>query len=157
MRLPGREFMGIIDDSALWVRDNYGIHHVIAMWMHWSQNILEPTLGPMIEKDGFRGMADFWGPSLEAEKAGARVYYDREQFVLEVSDCPHMRFARENDRPIPGDFDHCLKCFMLYYPIMRKYGYNMESTVHGQSGYCVLRVTRQKRSAIPAVDKKLTG
>ncbi len=156
MRLPGKEFMGIIDDSGKWVKDNYGMHNLIGMWVHWSENILEPTLGPMIEKDGFKGMADFWSPSLKTEGADAKTYYDKHQFIIEISDCPHMKFAKEYKMPIPDDFDHCMKCFILYYPIMRKYGYNLESIVHGQSGYCVFKITKQIRSAIPKIDKKLT-
>ena len=91
------------------------------------------------------------------EKADSKIYYDKHQFILEIRDCPHVKFAKENNRPIPDDFDHCLKCYMLYYPIMRKYGYSIESTVHGQSGRCVLRVTRQIRSAISSIDKQLTA
>lgn len=149
--------MGIIDDNGRWVKENFGMHNLIGMWVHWSENILEPNLGPKIEKDGFAGMADYWRPSLAMEKAGGKLYYDKDQFIIEVYDCPHIRFEREHNRPIPDDFDHCLKCYVLYYFIMRKYGYNWECIVHGQSGYCMWRATKQVRSSIPEIDKKLTA
>jgi len=157
MRLPGKEFMGIIDDNGRWVKENYGMHNLIGMWAHWSEHILEPTLGPMIEKDGFKGMADFWKPSLSAEGADSIIHYDNHQFILEIKNCPHMKFAKEHKRPIPDDFDHCMKCYVLYYFIMRKYGYNWENIVHDQSGQCIFKATRQTRSAIPKIDKKLTA
>jgi hypothetical protein len=153
MRLPSGEFMGIIDDNGRWVKEKIGMHNTIAMWAHWSENIFERSLGPKIKKDGFKGMAEHWKPILNLEHAGTKIYYDKDQFILQVYDCPHMRFAREHNRPIPDDFDHCLKCFILYYLIVRKYGYNLENIVHNQSGYCFFRITKQSRSSIPEVDK----
>lgn len=148
MRLPSSEFMGIYDDFALWIKNNFGEHNTIGMWAKFAEDNLEKDIVKKL-KHGFKGLYEHWKGVVEQDGAtDNKIHFDKDRFILVIGNCPNRVFEKEHGRPLPRDYDPCLRCFIYNSLIFRKYGYKVDFSPHGTTGYCSLCITKQNHSSI---------
>lgn len=89
----------------------------------------------LIAKEGFDGMAKYWGHTLAEESPDAGYFVSRtpETFRIDMHDCPSKGFLIRNGLRNHGDYcDHCIGWIG---PLMKENGYVIDHE-HNHGGQC---------------------
>ncbi|MBL9200602.1 MAG: hypothetical protein JNL39_08855 [Opitutaceae bacterium] len=89
----------------------------------------------LIQREGFEGMAKYWGHTLaeESPDLGFAITRGPEVFRIDMHDCPSKGFLLRNGLQSYGDYcDHCMGWVG---PLMREAGFTIDHE-HNHRGQC---------------------
>jgi hypothetical protein len=106
----------------------------------------ESLIGPYIEKDGIKGMYDYWEHIRIEENCDAQLTLTDDYFEFNMHKCPSLSKVMDNDaEPFALYCDHCAG---WEEPIMKKYGFHhVCDMISRTKPQCLLRVYKDKKKA----------
>ncbi len=114
-------------------------------WMEISR-LQESIVGPYIERDGLKGMYDYWDHIRIEENCDADLTLTDDYFEFRMNRCPSLSKVLDNDAGVFEFYcDHCAGWIM---PLMKKYGYYMACDMISRTvPKCVMRIYREEEKA----------
>lgn len=93
-----------------------------AYWVKISE-LQQTIIGPYIERDGLKGMYDYWAHIIEEENCEAEMDLTEEYFEFRMLKCPSLSKNLDNDAGLFGLY--CDHCAGWVEPVMKRYGYHL--------------------------------
>lgn len=114
-------------------------------WMEIS-GLQKTIIGPFIEKDGLKGMYDYWEHIRIEENCEADVTFTDDYFEFRMLACPSLGKNLDNDAGLCNLYcDHCAGWIE---PIMQEYGYFcVYDMISRTEPRCILRVYKDRSKA----------
>ena len=92
---------------------------------YWKKiaELQQTIIGPYIERDGLKGMYDYWSHIIEEENCEADMDLTEEYFEFRMHKCPSLSKNLTNDA---GQFGlYCDHCAGWVEPVLKRYGYHL--------------------------------
>ena len=93
----------------------------------------------LILKNGFPGMEEYWGHTLEHEGAGYFTVSSKDVFRIDMHECPSKGFLIRNG--LSQYSDYCDHCMGWIGPLMKGAGYTIDHE-HNHCGQCWWEIRR---------------
>ena len=116
-----------------WLRAQGGEPLVREYWDAAINKDSQRHAGELIRKDGFAGMAAYWGHTLNHEGAGFHTTLVTDVFRIDMHDCPSKGFLLRNG--LEQYRDYCDHCMGWIGPMMREAGFVVDHE-HNHCGQC---------------------
>ena len=125
--------------------EEQGHEHLQKYWMRIA-DLQDTILGPYIEKDGLKGMYDYWEKIRVEENCDADLNLTEDYFELKMNACPSLSKVLDNDA---GTFDmYCGHCAGLVQPVIARHGYYYVSDIISKNEpVCNMRIYKDKKKA----------
>ena len=96
----------------------------------------------LILKEGFEGMAKYWGHTLleESPELGFKITKKEDVFRVDMHDCPSKGFLLKND--LEQYRDYCYHCMGWIGPLMKEAGFTIDHE-HNHCGQCWWDIRKQ--------------
>jgi hypothetical protein len=126
---------------------------------YWSEAISRDSqrhARELIEREGFAGMAKYWGHTLaeESPERGFTVTRQTDVFRIDIHDCPSKGFLLRNG--LEQYRDYCDHCIGWVGPMMRESGFVIDHE-HNHCGQCWWEMRKRDAPASPtSPDEMLT-
>lgn len=127
-------------------RGGYG--KVVELWEGIREEFLA-NLRDYVARDGLKGMYAYWSHTLGEEGGRHHMSLYDDMFVIDMHDCPSAKkvFREGRIEPYPK---YCEHCPVLYPPLLREFGYDVEyHIIDCESGQCRLVVRKPEGAATP--------
>ena len=154
--LPSDHFVRFYNELFKMLED-MGHEELKTYWMTISE-LQESIVGPYVERDGLKGMYDYWDRIRIEENCDAELSLTEDYFEFRMNRCPSLSKALDNDA---GAFDlYCDHCAGWIYPLLEKYGFfPVTDMISRTEPRCLFRVYRDRgkaeefaeRATLPAV------
>jgi len=114
----------------------------------------DSILGPYIEKDGLKGMYDYWEHIRIEENCDADLELTEDYFEFRMNKCPSLSKVLDNDA---GAFElYCDHCAGWVKPVVENHGYHYACDIISRTEpVCVMRIYID-RSGAEEYEKTLT-
>lgn len=133
------------DELFSFLYKRYGKKAVIKFWEGVSDNFLK-GLRRLVKEKGIEGMREYWGRTLQEEKAGYRIKYGKDFFRIEMYRCPSVGLLRRYKR-LKKYRDYCKHCDTLYRRIIEDYGFSYKiEYLDEEKGICQIEVRKMANS-----------
>jgi hypothetical protein len=133
------EFIWVYSELFRYLEEKGGKDKVIEFWQGISDNFLQ-NLRDHIERDGLRGMYDYWTHTLTEEGGRHHLTLRDDMFVIDMQECPSAKLIHEGGRVTPYAA-YCEHCQWLYPPLIREYGYEVDyEIISCEKGQCRMTV-----------------
>lgn len=121
-------------------------HHDLTSYWKEIASLQQSILGPYIERDGLKGMYEYWAHIIEEENCEAEMALSEEYFEFTMHRCPSLSKNLDNDAGLfPLYCDHCAGWIE---PVMKRYGYHLVyDMISRTEPRCTLRVYRDAGAA----------
>ena len=142
--IPSDHFVRMYNELFKMLEEK-GHEHLQRYWMRISE-LQETILGPYIERDGLKGMYDYWEHIRIEENCDADLKVNEEYFEFRMNKCPSLSKVLDNDA---GAFElYCDHCAGWVIPVMERHGYYYAGDIISRTKpECVLRVYKDKQKA----------
>jgi hypothetical protein len=116
-----------------------------AYWLEISE-LQKTIIGPYIERDGLKGMYDYWAHIIEEENCAADMDLTEDYFEFRMHVCPSLTKNLDNDA---GQCPHyCDHCAGWVEPVLEHFGYHLVyDMISRTEPRCRMRVYRDPTKA----------
>ena len=142
--IPSDHFVRMYNELFKMLEEK-GHSHLQRYWKRIA-SLQETILGPFIERDGLKGMYDYWEHIRIEENCDADLVLTDDYFELRMNECPSLSKVLDNDA---GPFKlYCDHCAGWVKPVITKHGYHYASDIISRTEpVCVMRVYKDKMKA----------
>ena len=114
----------------------------------------ESILDPYIERDGLKGMYEYWDRIRVEENCDAELSLTEDYFEFKMNRCPSLSKALDNDA---GAFRlYCDHCAGWIYPLLERHGYHpVMDMISRSEPHCLFRVYRDRTKAVEFAARSL--
>jgi hypothetical protein len=129
------DFCGHYDWTFAWLERAGGEELVREYWKEAISHDSQRHAREMIARDGFAGMASYWGHTLaeESPERGFTVTGKPDVFRIDIHECPSKGFLLRNG--LEAYRDYCDHCIGWIGPMMRDAGFVIDHE-HNHCGQC---------------------
>lgn len=127
------DFCGHYEWTFEWLRTQGGEPLVREHWDAAINHDSQRHAGALIRKDGFGGMAAYWGHTLNQEGAGFHTTLGKDVFRIDMHQCPSKGFLLRNG--LEQYRDYCDHCIGWIGPMMKEAGFVVDHQ-HNHCGQC---------------------
>lgn len=146
------DFCGHYDWTFEWLRQLGGEELVRQYWDQAVHRDSQRHAAELIGREGFAGMAKYWGHTLQHEGAGYRTTAGEDVFLIEMHDCPSKGFLIRNG--LCAYRNYCAHCLGWIEPLLKEAGFVVKHE-HNGGGQCSWEVRKSKvqspESEVPKV------
>lgn len=135
------DFCGHYEWTFAWLRGQGGEALVREYWAAAIHRDAQRHAGELIRRDGFAGMAAYWGHTLNQEGAGFHTTLGDDGFRIDMHECPAKGFLRRNG--LEQYRDYCDHCMGWIGPMMKEAGFVVNHE-HNHCGQCWWEFRRAK-------------
>ena len=142
--IPSDHFVRMYNELFKMLEEK-GHDHLQKYWRRIA-SLQDTILGPYIEKDGLKGMYDYWEHIRIEENCDADLELTDDYFELKMNKCPSLSKALDNDA---GAFElYCDHCAGWVQPVVEGRGYHYASDIISRTEpICVMRIFEDKEKA----------
>lgn len=142
------DFCGHYEWTFAWLEREGGHALVRSFWDEAINHDSQIHARELILKEGFAGMAKYWGHTLAEESPdhGFKITPKEGVFRVDMHDCPSKGFLLKND--LEQYRDYCDHCMGWIGPLMKEAGYTIDHE-HNHCGQCWWEM---RKSGEPAAD-----
>jgi hypothetical protein len=146
------DFCGHYDWTFDWLERTGGPGLVREYWEQAINQDSQRHARELIQREGFAGMAKYWGHTLieESPELGFAITEGKDVFRIDMHDCPSKGFLIRND--LASYQDYCDHCMGWIGPMMREAGFAIDHE-HNHQGQCWWEI----RPAGSPVEPSATG
>lgn len=148
------DFCGHYEWTFEWLRAARGEPLVREYWDTAIHRDSQRHASEMIRRDGFAGMAAYWGHTLEHEGAGFRTTLGPDVFRIDMHACPSKGFLLRNG--LEQYHDYCDHCLGWVGPMMKAAGFVVDHE-HNHHGQCWWEFRRANDARGPGDAGELAG
>ena len=142
--LPSDHFVRMYNELFKMLEE-MGHERLQQYWQEISR-LQRSILGPHIEKDGLRGMYEYWEHIRIEENCEAELAVTDDYFEFKMLKCPSLSKILDNDAGACALY--CDHCAGWVEPVMRHYGYTLVyDMISRTEPRCVMRVYRDAQRA----------
>ena len=153
------DFCGHYEWTFAWL-ERQGGHALVREY--WEKAIAADSqrhAAELIGRDGFAGMAKYWGHTLaeESPELGFSITQAPGLFRIDMHACPSVQLIREGGRvePYPKYCEHCRR---LYPPLIEEYGYEVDYYILDfERGRCRMTVRIPPGAKTPDTESYVCG
>lgn len=117
-----------------------------AYWMEVSA-LQQTILGPMIERDGLRGMYEYWERIRIEENCDMELSLTEQYLEIRMNRCPSLSKNLDNDAGLC--IRYCEHCAGWINPVITSYGYTpVYDIISRTEPRCLFRIYADKQDAI---------
>jgi len=128
------DFIRYYDWTFEYLRRRYGEDEVIAYWAESIAFNSQNHAYVLIRDKGLQGMAEYWGYTLDSERAGYRSYLSpHHYFRIDMYACPSLGLLLRIGQQ--AYHDYCQHCMGWIQPIMDRCGFLIDHE-HNHAGQC---------------------
>lgn len=127
------DFCGHYDWTFEWLRVRGGETLLHEYWQEAIARDSQQHAAGLIGRDGFAGMAAYWGHTLQHEGAGFHTTLRPDRFRIDMHACPSKGFLLRNG--LEHYHDYCDHCLGWVGPMMRGAGFVVDHQ-HNHRGQC---------------------
>lgn len=127
------DFCGHYDWTFEWLRQQGGEPLVRHYWDEAIHQDAQRHASELIRKEGFAGMAAYWGHTLDHEGAGYHTTAGEGVFRIDMQDCPSKGFLLRNG--LGAYHDYCDHCMGWIGPMLKQAGFAVDHE-HNHRGQC---------------------
>lgn len=143
------DFCGHYEWTFAWLERTGGQDLLRSYWQNAIGGDSQRHARDLIVRDGFAGMAAYWGHTLaeESPDLGFSITQRPEVFRIDIRDCPSKGFLLRNGLAQYPDYcDHCIGWIR---PLMREAGFVVDHE-HNHCGQCWWEMRRAGDGATPS-------
>lgn len=148
------DFCGHYDWTFEWLRAQGGEPLVRQFWDEAIHQDSQRHAMEMIRKEGFAGMAKYWGHTLNHEGAGYHTEVADGVFRIDMHECPSKGFLIRNK--LAHYHDYCDHCMGWIGPMLKQAGFAVDHQ-HNHCGQCWWELRRATDKTPPSEPGKLSG
>lgn len=142
--IPSDHFVRMYNELFKMLEER-GHSHLQEYWRNVSES-QDMLIGPYIQKDGLKGMYDYWEKIRIEENCDAGLSLTDDYFEFVMNKCPSLSKAIDNDAGVCDLY--CDHCAGWVEPIMEKYGFHYVCDMISRSEpKCMFRVYRDTAKA----------
>lgn len=142
--LPSDHFVRMYNELFKMLAER-GKEHLREYWMEIAA-LQNTILGTYIERDGLKGMYDYWEHIRIEENCEAELTLTEDYFEFKMLKCPSLSKNLDNDAG-PCEF-YCDHCAGWIEPVMRAHGYYIVyDMISRTEPRCVIRVFKSRALA----------
>lgn len=116
---------------------------------YWDQAIHQDSqrhAAEVILPNGIKGMAEYWGHTLDHEAAGYKTTATDAVFRIDIHECPSKGFLLRNH--LQQHRDYCDHCMGWIGPMLKRAGFVIDHQ-HNHCGQCWWEMRRESDAAAP--------
>jgi len=142
--IPSDHFVRMYNELFKMLEEK-GHDHLQNYWRRIA-SLQDTILGPYIEKDGLKGMYDYWEHIRIEENCDADLEVTEDYFEFRMNKCPSLGKVLDNDA---GAFDfYCDHCAGWVKPVVEKHGYHYACDIISRTEpVCVMRIYKDRDGA----------
>jgi hypothetical protein len=150
--IPSDHFVRMYNELFKMLEEQ-GHEHLQKYWMRIA-GLQTTILGPFIEKDGLKGMYDYWEHIRIEENCDADLVLTEDYFEFKMNKCPSLGKVLDNDA---GAFElYCDHCAGWVQPVISQHGfYYVSDIISRTEPHCSMRVYKDKKLS-DAYEKTIT-
>jgi hypothetical protein len=148
------DFCGHYDWTFEWLRQTGGEALVREFWDEAIHKDSQRHAAELIRSGGLKGMAAYWGHTLEHERAGFRTTATEKVFRIDMHDCPSKGFLLRNG--LAAYHDYCDHCMGWIGPLLKQAGFVVDHE-HNHCGQCWWEMRRASDQNPPSEPGALSG
>ena len=148
------DFCGHYDWTFEWLRAQGGEELVRQYWDEAIHRDSQRHASELIRKQGFAGMAAYWGHTLKDEGAGYHTTAGEGVFRIDMRECPSIGFLLRNG--LRAYHDYCDHCMGWIGPMLKEAGFAADHE-HNHGGQCWWELRRASDNTPPSEPGKLAG
>lgn len=137
------DFCGHYDWTFEWLRQAGGEALVRQYWDEAIHQDSQRHAADQVGKQGFEGMANYWGHTLKHEGAGYSTTKRERVFRIDMHECPSRGFLLRNG--LGAYHDYCDHCMGWIGPMLKAAGFTADHQ-HNHRGQCWWELRRAKDS-----------
>ncbi len=143
--LPSDHFVRMYNELFKMLED-LGHEELQRYWLEIA-SLQDTLLCRYIEKDGLKGMYDYWDHIRKEENCDADLRVTEDYFELQMNKCPSLSKNLDNDA---GAFSmYCDHCAGWIGPVVNKYSYHLVYDIISRSDpHCLIRIYKDKNKAL---------
>jgi len=142
------DYIYVYSELFKYLEERGGYEKVVELWDGIREEFLA-NLREYVARDVLKGMYAYWSHTLGEEGGRHRMTLYDDMFVIDMHDCPSAKkvFREGRIEPYPK---YCEHCPVLYPPLLREFGYDVEyHIIDCESGQCRLVVRKPEGAATP--------
>lgn len=148
------DFCGHYDWTFEWLRQTGGESLLRQYWEEAVCRDAQQHAAALIGREGFAGMARYWGHTLEHEGAGYHTTAAEGVFRIDMEACPSKGFLVRNG--LSEYHDYCDHCMGWIGPMLKQAGF-VEDHEHNHCGQCWWELRRASDPSPPSAPGGLAG
>jgi hypothetical protein len=148
------DFCGHYDWTFEWLRAQGREELVRRYWDEAIHRDSQRHAFELIQKQGFAGMAAYWGHTLKDEGAGYTTTAAEGVFRIDMHECPSKGFLQRN--ALGAYHDYCDHCMGWIGPMLKEAGFAADHE-HNHDGQCWWEIRRARDDTPPSEPGKLAG
>jgi hypothetical protein len=148
------DFCGHYDWTFEWLRQQGGESLVRQYWDEAIHQDSQRHALELIRKQGFAGMATYWGHTLDHEGAGYHTSAAEGVFRIDMRGCPSKGFLLRNG--LGAYHDYCDHCMGWIGPMLKQTGFVVDHE-HNHCGQCWWEIRRLSDQTPPSEPGTLAG
>lgn len=148
------DFCGHYEWTFEWLRQQGGHELVLDYWEQAIYGESQTHATRLILDQGFAGMKEYWGHTLEHEAAGYQATEAPGVYRIDMHECPSKGFLIKNG--LVQYHDYCDHCLGWIGPLMRDAGFVIDHE-HNHAGQCWWEMRRAEDSAVASAPGQLSG
>ena len=148
------DFCGHYDWTFEWLRAQGREELVRRYWDEAIHRDSQRHAFELIQKQGFAGMAAYWGHTLKDEGAGYTTAAAEGVFRIDMHECPSKGFLQRN--ALGAYHDYCDHCMGWIGPMLKEAGFAADHE-HNHDGQCWWEIRRAGDPAPPSEPGRLAG
>jgi hypothetical protein len=150
------DFCGHYEWTFAWLERTGGHALVRDYWDEAIRQDSQQHAAELIGRDGFEGMAKYWGHTLaeESPERGFSITQLPDVFRIDMHDCPSKGFLLRNG--LEQYRDYCDHCMGWIGPLMRDVGFVIDHE-HNHCGQCWWEMRRADSKAAPSKPGEVSG
>ncbi len=142
--IPSDHFVRMYNELFKMLEDR-GHEHLQNYWRRVAK-LQSTILGPYIEKDGLKGMYDYWERIRIEENCDAELTLTDDYFEFKMNKCPSLSKALDNDAGVCDLY--CDHCAGWVYPVLSSFGfYPVTDMISRTEPVCIERTYKDKAKA----------
>jgi hypothetical protein len=127
------DFCGHYDWTFGWLRRSGGEPLLRQYWDEAIHRDSQLHAAKLIQEQGFKGMATYWGHTLQEEGAGYHTTAAEGVFRIDMHNCPSKGFLLRNG--LSAYHDYCDHCMGWIGPMLKQAGFVVDHE-HNHCGQC---------------------
>ena len=148
------DFCGHYDWTFEWLRAQGGEELVRQYWDEAIRRDSQRHASELIRKQGFAGMAEYWGHTLKDEGAGYQTTAGEGVFRIDMHECPSKGLLLRNG--LAAYHDYCEHCMGWIGPMLEEAGFTADHE-HNHGGQCWWEIRPASDNTPPSEPGKLSG
>jgi hypothetical protein len=148
------DFCGHYEWTFQWLRQQGGEALVRTYWDEAIHRDSQQHAWRLISAKGIQGMVEYWGKTLEDEKAAYHTTATDSVFRIDMHECPSKGFLIRNN--LKQYHDYCDHCMGWIGPLLKKAGFVVDHE-HNHKGQCWWEIRPASDPTPPSKPGNLAG